>query len=247
MPRRYPHADRSEANRTLNVVAAPPTPHEKEPARHPIRVQQRHIAVGAEVAHQPVQHDGVAARWPWNTSRARLFLGLAAVEAPSVPSIRVRSHPSPRLRVLIRPSHPVRLLATPTATPDHQPNADPRQVGAQVISVEPSAAATVTVSAAEEHLVQVSTTIPGFTRQGAGAKPPLGHGRGGRRGPGGLAVPVARIELLSAALRAAAARRPTRPRSLGLELRRSSGTDPRDQMIPRMRSRPGKRCVQGIK
>jgi len=168
-----------------------------------------------------------------------LFLGLAAVEAPSVPSIRVRSHPSPRLRVLIRPSHPVRLLATPTATPDHQPNADPRQVGAQVISVEPSAAATVTVSAAEEHLVQVSTTIPGFTRQGAGAKPPLGHGRGGRRGPGGLAVPVARIELLSAALRAAAARRPTRPRSLGWELRRSSGTDPRDQMIPWMRSRPG--------
>jgi len=47
-------------------------------------------------------------------------------------------------------------------TPGHHSRADPRWIGAQVIAIEPSAAATATVSAPEEQLVQVSTTIPGF-------------------------------------------------------------------------------------
>ena len=54
------------------------------------------------------------------------------------------------------------LARTPTATAGHQPRADPRWVDAQGISVEPSAAATATVSAPAEQLVQVGTVIPGF-------------------------------------------------------------------------------------
>ena len=52
---------------------------------------------------------------------------------------------------------------TPTATAPHQLRADPRWVGEQGISVTPTAAATATVSApADDPLVQVSSTVPGF-------------------------------------------------------------------------------------
>ena len=52
---------------------------------------------------------------------------------------------------------------TPTATAGHQPRADPRWVDPQGISVTPTAAAAATVSApADDPLVQVSTTVPGF-------------------------------------------------------------------------------------
>src|SRR3954447_17623754 len=54
---------------------------------------------------------------PSHEARALILIRLwartpcpAQILAPSLPSMRVRSHPYPRLRVLILPSHPVRHL-----------------------------------------------------------------------------------------------------------------------------------------